>query len=251
MPLSGAGLCDADSITPRSASSACVRCATAGVGRTPRRSTSTPELARPATTAASRNSPEARGSRPTTASGRWPLKAPRSPSTRAAATDRSMTRGRSGRGWRARARRRSRTDEPQFNSRLDRLTSESGRAAARRDAPHGTAGWRHGCDGSYRRSTLAVLRSLTGLLETGLLGLRHPRVAGEEAGLLQRRAVLDVRELQRAGDAEAQRAAWPVVPPPLTRASTSNWPPGPAARTARSRSAGAPCSGSTGPGSGR
>src|SRR5579871_5056857 len=36
---------------------------------TPSRSTSTPEPASPATTAASRNSPEARGSRPTTATG--------------------------------------------------------------------------------------------------------------------------------------------------------------------------------------
>ena len=48
----------------------------ASVGMTPRRSTSTPAPARPATTAASRNSPEARGSRPTTATRRPPLLLP-------------------------------------------------------------------------------------------------------------------------------------------------------------------------------
>ena len=39
--------------------------------------------------AAARNSPDARGSRPTTATGRWPLKAPTSARTWAAATERS------------------------------------------------------------------------------------------------------------------------------------------------------------------
>ena len=42
-------------------------------GSTPSSSTSTPAEARPATTAASRNCPEMRVSRPTTASGRWPV----------------------------------------------------------------------------------------------------------------------------------------------------------------------------------
>ena len=70
IPLSGLGLCDAESMTPRSAPVSATRPATAGVGRTPASSTSTPALARPATTAAARNSPEARGSRPTTARGR-------------------------------------------------------------------------------------------------------------------------------------------------------------------------------------
>ncbi len=89
MPLSGIGLWLAEIITPRSTPSAAVRCATPGVGSTPSRSTSTPADARPATTAASRNSPEMRVSRPTTARGRCPSKAPASPSTWAAATDRS------------------------------------------------------------------------------------------------------------------------------------------------------------------
>ena len=72
MPLSGAGLCDAEIITPKSARMASMRNAVAGVGMTPASSTSTPELARPADTAAVRNSPETRGSRATTATGRRP-----------------------------------------------------------------------------------------------------------------------------------------------------------------------------------
>ncbi len=59
-----------------------------GVGSTPTSRTSTPALARPATTAASRNSPDARGSRPTTAVGRCPSNVPASASTCAAATER-------------------------------------------------------------------------------------------------------------------------------------------------------------------
>ena len=57
MPLSGAGLCDAEIITPKSALMESMRNAAAGVGMTPASSTSTPELARPAETAAVRNSP--------------------------------------------------------------------------------------------------------------------------------------------------------------------------------------------------
>ena len=92
MPLSGIGLCDADRTTPKSAPSVPVRKATPGVGSTPSSSTSTPADARPATTAASRNCPEMRVSRPTTASGRCPSNSPRSASTWAAATDRSRAR---------------------------------------------------------------------------------------------------------------------------------------------------------------
>ena len=84
IPLSAAGLWLAEMTTPKDAFSAPVRKATPGVGMTPSLSTSTPALASPATTAASRNSPEARGSRPTTATGRAPC--PASPSTAAAAT---------------------------------------------------------------------------------------------------------------------------------------------------------------------
>ena len=70
MPLSGMALCEAESITPRSAPSSAVSQATPGVGSSPSRSTSTPAEASPATTAASRNWPEIRVSRPTTATGR-------------------------------------------------------------------------------------------------------------------------------------------------------------------------------------
>lgn len=87
MPLSGMALWLAESITPRSAPSSPVRNATAGVGSTPTLSTSTPALARLTTTAASRNSPDARGSRPTTATGLWPSNVPASASTCAAATE--------------------------------------------------------------------------------------------------------------------------------------------------------------------
>src|SRR6266508_298804 len=55
-------------------------------------------------------------------------------------------------------------------------------------------------------SALGVLRSLAGLLETGLLPLLDPGVAGQQAGLLQRRPVdVDVGRVQRAGDTELQR----------------------------------------------
>src|SRR5690606_29079212 len=40
-----------------------------------------------------------------------------------------------------------------------------------------------------RRSALAVLRRLAGLLQTGLLALGDAGVPGEETGLLQRRTV--------------------------------------------------------------
>ena len=55
-------------------------------------------------------------------------------------------------------------------------------------------------------SALAVLRSLTGLLEAVLLPLRGARVTGQEAGLLEGRAVLGVDLDQGAGDREAQSA---------------------------------------------
>src|SRR5690606_30469461 len=173
MPLSGAGLCDAESMTPRSAPSAEVRYATAGVGSTPSRRTSTPDDARPATTAASRNSPEARESRPTTATGRPrrpepALNSPASPSTLAAATARSM----------ASSAVRSRPATPRTPSVPNR----------RPNLP------------------LAVLRSLAGLLEAVLLPLHDAGVTGEEAGLLQRRTVdLGVQRGEGAGQAQPDR----------------------------------------------
>src|ERR687886_1257881 len=65
----------------------------------------------------------------------------------------------------------------------------------------------HGAAHTGEGSALAVLRGLAGLLEAGLLALLHPRVAGEEAGLLQRGAVgVEVDPVEGAGHAEAQRA---------------------------------------------
>src|SRR5690606_31895879 len=55
------------------------------------------------------------------------------------------------------------------------------------------------------RSALRVLRSLAGLLETGLLALDDARVAGQEAGLLEGRAVvLEVDLVQGTRHAVAQ-----------------------------------------------
>src|SRR4051812_31421534 len=56
------------------------------------------------------------------------------------------------------------------------------------------------------QSALAVLRGLAGLLQTGLLALDRTVVAAEEAGLLERAAVVvDVRLVQRTGDTETER----------------------------------------------
>src|SRR5690625_5129783 len=57
-----------------------------------------------------------------------------------------------------------------------------------------------------KRSALGVLGRLTGLLQSGLLALNGTRVAGEETGLLQGRAVvLFVNRVQCAGNTQAQR----------------------------------------------
>src|SRR5580693_5225835 len=56
---------------------------------------------------------------------------------------------------------------------------------------------------------LGVLGRLAGLLQAVLLALLDPRVPGQEAGLLQRRAVLRVQQGQRPGHTEAQRARLP------------------------------------------
>src|ERR1041384_6824917 len=64
-------------------------------------------------------------------------------------------------------------------------------------------------------SALAVLRSLTGLLQTVLLALLDPGVAGEEAGLLERGPVVGVHLDERAGDRQAQRAGLPGDPAAL------------------------------------
>src|ERR1700741_3824628 len=65
---------------------------------------------------------------------------------------------------------------------------------------------RHFAHARRDRSALAVLRRLAGLLEAVLLALDGPRVAGQEAGLLQRGPVLRLHQDQRPGDGQAQRA---------------------------------------------
>ena len=199
MPLSGIGLCDAEIITPKSASYAPVRYATAGVGSTPTRSTSAPALVRPATTAASSISPLARGSRPTTASGGVAAVATRP----------------------ARARPRPRAPAPARGSDralatpADPVGAEQSTHAATSDDTAIRAARTAGAtpveeaDPAVRqttrageRSALRVLRRLAGLLQAVLLALVGPRVTGEEAGLLQRRAVVGLA-------ARSARGRWP------------------------------------------
>jgi hypothetical protein len=54
-------------------------------------------------------------------------------------------------------------------------------------------------------STLGVLRSLTGLLQTVLLGLLLAVVTGQEACLLQRRTLLGVKLGEGSGNAQTER----------------------------------------------
>src|SRR5580704_7867536 len=187
---------------------------------TPSLSTSTPALASPATTAASRNSPEARGSRPTTATGRAPgaawLAVAWPPSTAAAATLRfrarlavssspatprtpSVPNNRLRCPASAISLRSPPTPRPRLLVRgeLVRVLIRLGLCAQARQAPRG------------RHLPLGVLRRLAGLLQAVLLPLLDPGVPGQEAGLLQRRAVLRVHQGQRPGHAEAQRARLP------------------------------------------
>ena len=237
MPLSGVGLWLAESITPNRPRARAVRYATAGVGMTPSRSTSTPAPASPATTAASRNSPEARGSRPTRASGRRP-----------AALGGGERRQRSPR----RVRRRDR----QVRWRVARQVRVRDPAnAIRAEQPaHRRANLRWSSQVTPGRLELAlgVLRRLAGLLQTVLLALLDPGVAGEEAGLLQGRAVLGIDQRSAPGRCRgaAHRPAR-TMPPPVMRARrrTAQRRRGPT--TAHSRAAGEPCSGSSSPGCGR
>src|SRR5215213_4580848 len=61
--------------------------------------------------------------------------------------------------------------------------------------------------GAVAGSALAVLRSLAGLLQAGLLALDDTGVPREQAGLLERGAVrVEVDRVQRTGHAEAQGA---------------------------------------------
>src|SRR5690606_23987140 len=182
MPLSSAGLCEAEIMTPKSARTSLIRKAAAGVGTTPASSTSTPELESPAATAAEMNSPEMRGSRARTATGRRPdalRPSATRPCPRTTAADCASPRASSTvRSWLARPRTPS---VPKRRAISFVVTT--------------------------RELTLRELRSLAGLLETGLLALDDAGVTGEEASLLEgRTVVLAVDLVERARDREAQRA---------------------------------------------
>src|SRR5450830_1879945 len=143
-----------------------------------------------------------RGSRPTTARGRWPAKAPEAASTCAAAAERS----RASSAVTSRFA-RPRTPSVPKSRAIDVLPDFShGRA------PDGTTQRRPRWSEPPRpslsaiaRSALGILRSLAGLLEAGLLALDNASVPSQEPGLLERCAVgLGVDPVERPGDAEAQ-----------------------------------------------
>src|SRR5690554_372997 len=175
MPLSGMGLWDAEITTSRSASTDAVRYATPGVGRTPTSRTSTPAEASPAATADDRNCPDTRVSRPITARGRCPENSPRSARTAAAATARSTA--------------SSAVMSPFARPRTPSVPKRRAMRA---------------------RLTLRVLRSATGLLQTGLLALNDAGVASQEASLLKGRAVgLVIDLIEGASHTEAHCASLP------------------------------------------
>ena len=147
MPLSANGLCEAEIIAPAIASAADTK-ATAGVG------THAEELHVDALGARSR-----RPARPRAAGPRRGCRGRRRPGRRRAPAPR-RDRGR------ARARGSARCWPTPRTPSVPNRSATGGRA---------------------RRSALGVLRSLAGLLEAVLLALLLARVAGEEAGLLQRR----------------------------------------------------------------
>src|SRR4051812_43041364 len=151
MPLSWYGLWDAEIIAPRALRRAASN-ATTGVGTTPRRCTTIPSLARPATKAASSIAVDRRVSPPTTASS--------PPRIRPAARPRS----------RAKAAVSSLFAMPRTPS-----------------VPNFIVVFGLG-SGALPRSPLGELRRLAGLLQAVLLALLLARVAREQAGLLQRRA---------------------------------------------------------------
>src|SRR5262245_5284983 len=160
MPLSRYGLWEAEIIAP-SASRRDASNATVGVGTTPRRWTTTPSEASPATKAASSIAVDTRVSPPTTASSPPSTRAAARPSSRANAAVRSVL------------------------------------AIPRTPSVPNFTGW---------RSALGELLGFAGLDEAVLLALLLPRVAGEQAGLLQSRAVLGLGFGERAGQRHAHRA---------------------------------------------
>src|SRR5664279_4690174 len=197
MPLSGIALCEAEITTPRSAPRSSVRNATAGVGSTPSSRTSAPAEARPAATAASSISPLARGSRPTTASG-----CPDGSGPATATLDPPGTSTLAGGPSAATGRRSTST----FAGAVARLNARCGvRSALARprtpSVPNSLAP-----TAAPFTSALGVLGRLARLLQSVLLALGGPRIAGQEPILLQHGPVGIVKFDQGAGDREPQRA---------------------------------------------
>ena len=173
MPLSGIGLCRRRASRRGRRRTSPVRYATAGVGSTPTRATSTPALARPATTAASRNSPEARGSRPTTATGAVPGERA-GVAEHVRGRDRQVERQLGGEVDVGQTAYAVGTEESSHCRPPDRVGARTAATDATLRGPQ-TSG-----RASVRRArlALAVLRSLAGLLQTGLLALLDPRRHG-------------------------------------------------------------------------
>src|SRR5215813_5547151 len=161
---------------------------------TPSLSASTPLSARPASTAASRNSPDARGSRPTTATGRPGPTGPEPP--RPKPTGPEPTRPAPGSPpstWAAAAARL-----------MARRASRSRPATPR--TPSVPNSPMNGRPQNQRWLALGVLRCLTCLLQACLLALLDPGVPGEEPQALQGRTACRVDEYECPGNSQPQRA---------------------------------------------
>src|SRR5579859_7833538 len=165
MPLSGAGLWEAETTAPASACSAWVRYAAAGVGRMPPSTTSHPAESKPTERAACRRSPERRVSRTMTTDG-W-----RCCERKAVAAARPRASASSGV--------RSRLATPRTPSVPNRRPTEG--------------------------LPLGVLRGLASLLQSVLAPLLGPGVPGEHAGPLERDPELGVELDEGPGDGVADR----------------------------------------------
>src|SRR3954452_5961545 len=176
IPLSGNGLCEAESTAPMSARCSRTSTATPGVGSTPARSAIPPAEAMPAHSASSSSGPDRRVSRPTSTTGARSA-TPRSRTSRTAA-------------------------EPSASASCglrDGLFATPRTPSVPNSRP------------LTRPLALRELRAPAGGLQAGLLALDLARVAGQEALPLQLGAHVRIRLDQRPGDGRAPRAALPGV----------------------------------------
>src|SRR5215218_1911208 len=178
-PLYCGGLCDAVITAPRSSA----RSATAGVGRTPARTAEPPAETIPRASASSSSGPEPRVSRPTKTR-------PRPDQSAAALPSRSTSSGV-----------RSRPTTPRTPS-VPKYARATGTTLC--------GGGRCGEARGDAASALGELRSLAGLVQPGLLALHDARVAGEEAGALQRHAQLGIHVDEGARDPVPHRTGLPA-----------------------------------------